>query len=421
MHLYRRYWAFYWPLALSSCILLLGLQIFNGVLARYLDAERELAVFAYAISFIHFLEVGLVFMPQMVMVYGRSNKARRRVKRFCFYIGLLFSLPACLLGLTTPGNRLVALAYGLDAELLADVTRYLSWLFPAILLRALFHYFAGLLTQNDKTRLVSICAFLGVGLGVIVCLYGYRSEWSAFSTLVSAQLSASFGMFVCGAVAYYRRYQPQEETVVSAPRYSELFRYFWPVSFTGMTFGLGRPIIYAFVSRTPDALVTIAALRVGLDFFMISQMALNQFRSLLPSLGLDHLPEKRRFMMMVTVAFTLAMAAIIFTPLDQVVFKSWLGLNDALFVHVKQTLMAVLLTPAILAVRNYCHGLLLVSKRTKGIALGSLYRIVAIVCCCWLFLDLGWLNSWTAPLVMVIAFSLEAVVVMLKAKSEVRV
>lgn len=416
MHLYRRYWAFYWPLALTSCFLLIGLQIFNAVLARYPDAERELAVFAYAISFIHFLEVGTAFMPQMVMVYARSRKARRRVKRFCLGTGLLFSTLACILGTTETGRSWVGAVYGIEGELLQDVCRYLSLLFPSILLRTTFHYFGGLLTQNDKTRLVSASAFLGVGLGVSVCLYGYHAGWPAVLTLVSAHLSASIGMVVCIIFAYSNRYSPCREQEFKDPSYRDLFRYFWPVSFTGMTFGLGRPLIYAFVSRTPDALVTIAALRVGLDFFMISQMALNQFRSLLPSLGLDNLREKRRFIFMVTAIFTLAMASVIFTPLDQIVFRSWLGLNEVLFMHVKQTLSVVLLTPAILAARNYCHGLLLVHKRTKGIALGSAFRVVTVFSCCWLFLSLGWLNSWTAPLVMVAGFSLETLVVFLKVK-----
>jgi len=411
MHLYRRYWAFYWPLALTACFLLLGLQVFNAVLARYPNAERELAVFAYAISFIHFLEVAMAFMPQMVMVYARSRKARRRVLRFCLSTGVLFSGFACFLGVTALGRQWIAAAYGIEGDILAEVSRYLVYLFPTILLRTLFHYFAGLLTQNNQTRWVSVCAFVGVGLGVVVCLYGYQEAWPAYLTLVSAQLSASAGMLVCAMLAYSQFYVPVQEQNFIEPRYLDLFRYFWPVSFTGMTFGLGRPLIYAFVSRTPDALITIAALRVGLDFFMISQMALNQFRSLLPSLGLENLREKRRFIALVTVVFSLAMASLIFTPLDQVVFKQWLGLSDTLYFHVKQTLMVVLLTPAILAVRNYYHGLLLVYKQTKGIAVGSAFRITSVLLCCWLFLMLGWLNSWTAPLVMVLSFSIETLVV----------
>lgn len=416
MHLYKQYWSFYWPLAITSCLLLLGLQVFNAVLARYPGAERELAVFAYAISFVHFLEVATVFLPQLVMVYGRSRKARRRVLKFCIFAGLLFSAPAYLLGGTDFGQRWISSIYSIDGDTLRDVASYLVYLFPTIFLRVMFHYFGGLLTQNGRTKWVSVAAFVGVSLGVVACLYAYNSGWSALATLVTAQVSATVGMLACVMLAYYRFYSATEESGFVEPGYRDLFRYFWPVSITGMSFGLGRPLIYAFVSRAPDALVIIAALRVGLDFFMISQMALNQFRSLLPSLGLDNLGEKRRFIFAVTLLFTAIMASIIFTPLDRLIFQQLLGLNDILFVHVKQTLTMVLLTPAILAVRNYSHGLLLVHKKTKGIALGSLFRVVSILVCAWFFLSMGWLNSWTAPLVMVIAFTIESTVVVYKAR-----
>ena len=69
MHLYRRYWAFYWPLALTACFLLLGYRFFNAVLARYPNAERDGGGFAYAIRIISRSRYG--FMPQMVMV-GRA-------------------------------------------------------------------------------------------------------------------------------------------------------------------------------------------------------------------------------------------------------------------------------------------------------------------------------------------------------------
>ena len=416
MHLYRRYWAFYWPLALTACILLFGMQIFNAVLARYPDAERELAVFAYATSIIQFLEVATAFMPQMVMVYGRSAAARYRVLRFCMLAGLLFSGFALFLGGTALGRSWITAVYQVEGELLDDISLYLLCLFPTILLRSCFHYFAGLLTQNDRTRWVSASAFIGVALGVIFCLYGYYSSWEAIPTLVSAQLSASLGMLFCAALAYRRYYKAAPETEFEEPSYNDLFRYFWPVSLTGMSFGLGRPLIYAFVSRTPDALITIAALRVGLDFFMISQMALNQFRSLIPSLGLDNLREKQRFIAGVTAVFTLLMAIVVFSPLDQLVLRQLLGLNEVLYIQVKQTLVVVVATPVILAVRNYFHGILLVHKRTKGIALGSACRILTIFVCCWLFLMAGVLNGWTAPLSMVLAFFVETAVVYFMAR-----
>ena len=74
---------------------------------------------------------------------------------------MLFSAFACFLGVTALGQQWIAAAYGIEGDILAEVSRYLVYLFPTILLRTLFHYFAGLLTQNDQTCLVSVCAFVG--------------------------------------------------------------------------------------------------------------------------------------------------------------------------------------------------------------------------------------------------------------------
>lgn len=42
----RQYWRFYWPLALTGMVTLVGRQFQNGVLASYEDAAGELAAFA---------------------------------------------------------------------------------------------------------------------------------------------------------------------------------------------------------------------------------------------------------------------------------------------------------------------------------------------------------------------------------------
>jgi hypothetical protein len=43
-------------------------------------------------------------------------------------------------------------------------------------------------------------------------------------------------------------------------------------------------------------------------------------------------------------------------------------------------------------------------------AVGSATRVGLIIACAWLFLEYGWLNHWTAPLVMIISFSSELLV-----------
>lgn len=390
--------------------MLLGMQVFNGILARYPNAEYELAVMAYALSTVLFLEIATVFMPQMVTVYARSKQARRRVLKFCLGLGLLFSMPVLLLATTAAGHRFLSFVFQIQGGMLDYVASYLLWLTPLIIIRSGYQFCVGLLTQINRTKWVSVSAFVGVVIGVAAALLGFNSGWTAQQSMVAAQLGSTFCSAVFALVVCRMLYQPEPAKSFEEPGYNTLIKFFWPVSLSGMSFGISRPLLYAFMSRTPDAIVTIAALRVAFDFFMMVQLAVNQFRSFFPGLGLDDLDKKRRFIAVVTATLMLIMALCILTPLDRLVFHQLLGLEGELFEIATQAAMVMLGTPLILAIRNYYHSLLLAYKRTNSMAVGSATRVGLIVACGWLFLTLGWLNHWTAPLVMIISFSSELLV-----------
>lgn len=408
--MYRHYWSFYWPLALTTCLMLLGMQVFNGILARYPNAEYELAVMAYALSTVLFLEIATVFMPQMVTVYARSPQARRKVLIFCAAIGLLFSVPILLLAVTAGGQRFLSRVFQIEGDMLTYVASYLLYLTPLIIIRSFYQFCVGLLTQINRTKWVSVSAFFGVVIGVIAALVGFNSGWSAQHSMVAAQLGSTFCSAVFAITVCKLLYCPEPVADFEEPGYATLIKFFWPVSLSGMSFGISRPLLYAFISRTPDAIVTIAALRVAFDFFMMVQLAVNQFRSFFPGLGLDNLDKKRRFIALVTASLMAVMALCILTPLDRLIFQQMLGLEGVLFDIATQAAMVMLGTPLILAVRNYYHSLLLAYKRTHSMAVGSASRVGLIIACSWLFLELGWLNHWTAPLVMIISFSSELLV-----------
>lgn len=408
--MYRHYWHFYWPLALTTCLMLLGMQVFNGILARYPNAEYELAVMAYALSTVLFLEIATVFMPQMVTVYARSHQARRRVLSFCLMLGVLFSLPILLLAVTSGGHRFLSVAFQIEGDMLAYVASYLLWLTPLIIIRTFYQFCVGLLTQVNRTKWVSASAFGGVVVGVAAALWGFNTGWTAQQSMVAAQLGSAFCAAAFAFIACRVFYQPSPAEDFDEPGYRTLVNFFWPVSLSGMSFGISRPLLYVFISRTPDAIVTIAALRVAFDFFMMIQLAVNQFRSFFPGLGLEDMDKKRRFIAVVTATLMAIMALCILTPLDRLIFQHLLGLEGELFDIATQAALVMLGTPLILAIRNYYHSLLLAYKRTHSMALGSASRVGLIVACAWLFLELGWLNHWTAPLVMIISFSSELLV-----------
>ena len=104
MALERRYWNFYWPLALMGVVMMLSRQFQNRALASYPDAKREIVVFALAFSTFSLFRAAIIFVPQMTNVLVRSRRSYGLVLAFtCAVCGVL-TAPVALLALTPPAE-----------------------------------------------------------------------------------------------------------------------------------------------------------------------------------------------------------------------------------------------------------------------------------------------------------------------------
>ena len=173
---------------------------------------------------------------------------------------------------------------------------------------------------------------------------------------------------------------------------------------TGVMFALSRPVLFAFVSRLPEGLATIAALRVAFDFSMLFQQAANQFRHFFVTFGLDDLPGKRRFMTLVGVAITAIMLIFALTPLSAWVWRDLMSIPEEVLSMSVQVFLIMCLMPTVIILRNYFHGRLMVERRTSGMAVGSALRVVGIYFGAMLCFNLGWLNHITASLLLIMGF-----------------
>lgn len=77
-----RYWAFYWPLALTGAVTVFGTQIQNGVLARMEEAAAALAAYAVAQAVLSLFNAAQAFAPQLTTRFARGAQATARVRRF---------------------------------------------------------------------------------------------------------------------------------------------------------------------------------------------------------------------------------------------------------------------------------------------------------------------------------------------------
>jgi hypothetical protein len=405
------YWKFYWPLALTGVVMVLGVQFQNGALARYPEAVTELAVFALGYSTFGFFRASLNFIAQLSNVFARSPTGTRLCHRFVFAASTIIVLPLLFLGHSELGAHALAALYRTDDAITARVQEYLVYLAPIVLLGAQRFYYNGLLVQARLTGWVTVLnvVFLSTEIGGLVT--GFTLGLKPVLVLVGSETLAIVVQLAVTLWIKARFYRPPEKPEHEDLTYRELIAFFIPVSMTGVMFALSRPVLYAFVSRTPHGLLAIAAMRVAFDFSMIFQASANQFRHFFVTFGLDDLAAKRRFMTLVGLGITGIMLVFALTPLSDAIWQNLMAIPEDVRALAVQVILIMCLMPGVIIVRNYYHGRLMVERRTAGMAVGSLARVAGIYVASQLLFSAGWLNYLTATAVLIGGFVIETVVV----------
>lgn len=402
-----QYWRFYWPLVLTGVVMLLAQQFQNSALARYPDAARELAVFAFASSVFHLFNAALIFTPQISNSFARSARGWQVCLRFTLWTCLILTLPLALMGFTGPGRWLVGLAFGIGGKVLDDVILYLRWLSPLLLISGLRSFYTGMLVQGHRTSMVTLLNLGYLGTVVLILFGGHALDWKPILTIAISQLGAAALHLVLTYACVRRYYElPAQPDHVSLS-YAEVLSYFWGTALTSVMFSLSRPIIYSFLNRIPNPTPVIAAMRVGFDFAMIFHNALNQFRHLFVTFGEQDLAGVRRFMIRVSVAVVGAMVVVTATPVSRIVLEDLVGVKGEILEMTCEVVLMMCLLPVVVNVRNYHHGLALVRRTTGRMGAGAVCRNLATYLLAALCFRAGLLNHITATLILIAGFVAE--------------
>lgn len=414
----RQYLRFYLPLTITGLALVLGRQFQNGTLARFPEASRELAVFAFATGTFFLFNAALGFVAQMANALARSWQAHRTCMRFTLLSALLLSTPLAVLAFTAPGAEILSAAYGIRGETLADVVRYLRYLAPLVVVNALRQYFTGLLVQGRHTGLATVLDLIHLFAIAGILWGGLSLDWKPVETLARAQVGAALLHLVLALLGAAGTFDPPREEAGVPLTLRRTLAFFWPVAVTSLMFALSRPVIYAFVGRLPDSLLTVAALRVAFDFAMIFHMPLNQFRHLFITFGTRDLAGVRRFLLGVTTIVSGLMLLVVATPVSAWIFGGLLGAEGELLRLSRQVIWVLCLVPLAISLRNYYHGLALVSRRTRSMAVGGILRVGAIALASWSFAAIGVLDHVWAAVALLSGFVVEAVTVLVLARRQ---
>ena len=411
----RSYWVFYWPLALMGLATVIASQFQNGVLARYPDAVRQLAIFAFATGTLQLFAAATGFVPQMANILGKGAGPRRVCLRFTLVVCVALTIPPAFLAFAPPGRQVLATVYSMEGQMLDSVVRYLRYLLPVVALVGLRQYYSGLLLQARRSGLVTGLTVLHLGTVLGTLLLGFVRGWPAIETLAFSQVFSAALHTVLAYVLHLRFCREHVNSDQEQLNYWAVLAFFWPVAVTSIMFALSRPILYSFAKRTGDGVAVVAVLRVAFTFAMIFHAAMNQFRHLFVTFGREQFPEMRRFMVRVLAAIMFIIVLILATPISTVIFQDMLGVTNEVLAMVRETLWVLCAIPVIVTLRNYFHSLSLINRRTGSMALAAVARNTAIWVAAWLLYRCRMLTHVTAGAVLVLGFATETIVVSVSA------
>ena len=234
----------------------------------------------------------------MSNVYARSRAGLTVCLQFVLLVSVILTALMMVLAFTPVGPALIEKVYAVDPDIVARVVVYLQLFVPLMVLDGLRQFQLGLLVQNRMTGRVTILNIVQLSTTISCLIAGFSAGFSPPYVLVGAQVASSTVHFVLLTVVILRDHEMPENEEHHDLHFAELFRFFVPVATTGVMFAISRPVLYALIARTPEAIVSIAAMRVGFDVASLFQMTANQFRHFFVTFGNDRLYEKRLFMLM---------------------------------------------------------------------------------------------------------------------------
>lgn len=413
----RRYFGFYWPLALTGSIGLSGMLVKNFILLSFEDGVHELALYALAWSV--FLPVQsatwMVSQAVNVLVGGRESLASNI--RFFGGVVLALTLPLVWLGFSASGADALAHVYSVDEARIGGIQLYLRWFCPLPFILTALQFIRGLLIQVEATKITTALEAGRIVLLIVSLWGGYQLGWSPLLTLVVGQL-ATDGLnlalhlrFLLPYRAHWQRHEP------NPVRFRGILRFFWPVALTTLMFSFSRPILFSFITAIPpgdmpDGIsldTMISGLSLAFGFIPVFMNPINQFRNVFVNFARADLAGVVMLLRLSIAGFTIIMLGFALSGLDGLFFRHLQGASRETQAIGEEAFLVACALPIIMGWRNYYHGLALAHRRTTSMGIASITRNITVYAASAVLLEIGHLNATTAMAAMLCGFASEVV------------
>jgi hypothetical protein len=380
----------WWPLALSWLLMAAEGPALSAIVARLADPEINLAAFGgivYPLALI--IEAPIIMLLSASTALSKDWDSYRKLRRFMMWMGGVLTAVHVLVAFTPLYDLIVVQLIRPPAEIVELARIGLMITVPWTWAIAYRRFKQGVLIRFGHSRAVGLGSFVRLSADGAVLAAGYMigtipGVVVAASALIAGVISEAVyaGLRARRVVEHQlKKAQPVEEPLTA---YS-FVDFYTPLAMTSLFRLVAEPLSSAALSRMPRALDSLAVWSVVTGFIFLLRSFGVSFSEVVIAL-LDEPRSSRtlhRFTVSLTVVVTLLLLVVAATPLATVWFQNVTGLRADLAVFSGRGLWAAALMPAVEVLQSWYQGLIVHSRRTRGITEAVVVYLLTSVAVLW--------------------------------------
>lgn len=380
---------FWYPLALSWLMMSIADPVVSAGITRLPQPELELAAFGAAQPIAILMESPIIYMLGTGVALVHNRAMYQLVRRFMLHLSILMTVASALLFFTPAYHVMTRTLLGLteDVAAAARPAMQLLLLWPAAI--GLRRFLQGVLIRHGYTRHITwgtmfrlatltVTMAAGVWFGGLpgAALGGLAM---ALSVIVEAVVIAWWARPIVRTHIFGRVEAPEH----SQPdmTYGGMWRFYLPLAATDVMRVISRPLVVAGIARSAMPAASLAAFPVAFGLGMFFSSPMRASHEVVIALLKDERTYEalRRFVTVSGALLSLAMAALVFTPLDHYYFTVLLGVPAE--IRPLAAVGAQFMVPItfLMAWQNLYRGRLMKRHSTRFIQLGMAVNLVSML------------------------------------------
>ena len=385
----------WWPLAASWLLMGAELPILSAVVARLANPEINLAAYGGIV-----FPLALVIESPIIMLLAASTALSKdwasylKIRRFMMVTSAALTCLHILIAFTPLYYFVAEKMIGAPAEIIEPARIGLMIMTPWTWSIAYRRFNQGVLIRFNRSKAVGVGTAVRLTTDIMVLMTGYIIG-SIPGVVVATSAVAASVIFEAAFIGHVGRPVLKNQLQVTPPLKEPLtlpafLNFYIPLALTSLLILLVQPIGSAALSRMPNALASLAVWPVlsGLVFMLRSAgVAYNEVVVALLDEPLSS-QNLRRFSIILSASTTAIMLIIAATPASEFWFGSLSGLPHNLTEMAIIGMWLGLLMPGLSVWQSWYQGVIMNSRRTRGIT--EAVVIFLVTCSALLWVGIVW-------------------------------